>query len=284
MRTKSVLTMIIFLLILDSSGISVLAGQDKLEHPVIIPMPGALLTERSSSREDFSTYLFRLKVGNSTKNVEKGGQFWTLRYEIRDAGGSIDRGTSITEIIENHVAATREKGGEIHNRGSNSLVFSIPREGGGTSWAKLVGSAGRYVLYIIDEKPLESVLSFGAEELKIALDAEGRVAVYGINFAIDKAVLQLGAEDVIKEFVKLMLLYPELKIEIQGHTDNTGSAQHNLQLSTRRAETVKQYMLLFGVDPAQLSSKGYGMTQPIADNGTEEGRAKNRRVELVKIK
>ncbi|MFC2158342.1 OmpA family protein [Acidobacteriota bacterium] len=284
MRTRAVSTAVIFLLIMGCVGISLLAGQDKLEHPVIKPMPGALLTERSSNREDFSTYQFRMKVGNSTKNVEKGGQFWTLRYEIRDAGGSIDRGTSITEIIENHVAATREKGGEIHNRGNNSLVFSIPWEGGGTSWASLVGSAGRYVLYIIDEKSLAPVLSFGAEELKVALDAEGRVAVYGINFAVDKAVLELGAEDVIKEIVKLMLLYPELKIEIQGHTDNTGSAQHNLQLSNRRAEAVKQYMLLFGVGSASLISKGYGMTQPIADNGTEEGRAKNRRVELVKIK
>jgi outer membrane protein OmpA-like peptidoglycan-associated protein len=284
MKLRSALSIWLFILIICSGGISVLASQDKLEHPVIKPMPGAVLKERSSNRENFSTYQFSLKVGNSTRNVEKGGQFWNLRYEIRDAGGNIDRSTSITEIIENYSAATREKGGKVHKRGSNNLVFSIPREDGGTSWAKLVGSAGRYVLYIIDEKPLDPVLSFGAEELKKALDAEGRVAVYGINFAVDKAVLELGAEDVIKEFVKLMQFYPELKIEIQGHTDNTGSAQHNLQLSNRRAGAVKQYMLLFGVDPARAISKGYGMTQPIADNGTEEGRAKNRRVELVKIK
>jgi len=284
MKLRPALSIWLFILIICSGGFSVLSSQDKLEHPVIKPMPGALLQERSSNREDFSTYQFRLKVGNSSKNVEKGGQFWNLRYVIQDAGGNIDRSTSVTEIIENYRAATREKGGEIHNKGSNSLVFSIPRKDGGTSWAKLVGSAGRYVLYIIDEKPLDPVLSFGVDELKKALDVHGRVSVYGINFAVDKAVLELGAEDMIKEFVKLMQLYPELKIEIQGHTDNTGSAQHNLQLSNKRAEAVKQYMLLFGVDPSRTISKGYGMTQPIEDNSTEKGRAKNRRVELVKIK
>ena len=284
MCKNSFVYLFLILFVLGCSGFSLLAWQEELEHPVIKPMPGASLREQSSKTEDFSTYLFRLKVGTVTKNVEKGGKFWELRYEFRDVNGDIDKTTSTAEIIANYVVAAQEKGGEIHQKGSNYLIFSIPREGGGTSWIKLTGSLGSYVLFIVDEEPLEPVLSFGAEELKIALDTEGHVAVYGINFAIDEAFLQVGAGYVIEEFVRLMKLYPELKVEIQGHTDNTGSADHNLELSKKRAESVKQYMLIYGVESARLVSKGFGMTQPIADNGTDEGRAKNRRVELVKIK
>ncbi len=148
----------------------------------------------------------------------------------------------------------------------------------------MIIASADYTLEIIDEKPLVPVLSFGAEELKKALDAEGRIAVYGINFAVDSDRLQLGAEKILSEFVKLMTLYPDLKIEIQGHTDNTGAAQHNLDLSGRRAESVKNFIVLFGVESSRLVSKGYGLTKPIESNDTEEGRAKNRRVELAKIK
>lgn len=284
MKSKALLAMLFFLLVFGGYEVFLSAGLESLEHPVIKPMPGSTLMEKSSKKQNFSTFKFKLKEGSALKNVEKGGQFWELRYEFRDAAGKVDRSISRAEVIGNYAAAAKEKGGKIQSQGSNYLVFSIPREGGGTSWVKLTSNAGNYVLRVIDEEPLEPVLSFGAEELKLALDAEGRVAVYGINFAVNEAFLQLGAEDVIKEFVKLLELYPDLKIEIQGHTDNTGSSEHNLQLSKRRAEAVKQYMLLFGLDSSRMISKGYGMTKPLADNGTEEGRAQNRRVELVKIK
>ena len=88
--------------------------------------------------------------------------------------------------------------------------------------------------------------------------------------------------ELLAEIVKLMLLYPELSLEIQGHTDNQGTAEHNLDLSRRRADTVRRFILLFGVGESRLVSEGYGLTRPVAPNDTEEGRAKNRRVELVK--
>jgi outer membrane protein OmpA-like peptidoglycan-associated protein len=73
-------------------------------------------------------------------------------------------------------------------------------------------------------------------------------------------------------------------LEIQGHTDNKGSNDHNMKLSKHRANTVINYLELFGIDSKKLKAKGYGETKPVASNDTEEGRAKNRRVELVKIK
>lgn len=284
MKLKAVLVIMFFLLVFCGLESFTIAGQDTLEHPVVKPMPGSILKAKISKKQNYSTFKFRVKEGNKVSSVEKGGQYWELRYEFRDADGKIDRTISRAEVIGNYVAAVKEKGGAILSQGSNFLVFSVPRQDGGKSWVKLTSNAGNYVLSVIDEKALEPVLSFGAEELKLALDADGRVAVYGINFAVNEAFLQLGAEDVIKEFVKLLQSYPDLKIEIQGHTDNTGAAEHNLQLSKRRADTVKQYMLLFGLDSSRMVAQGYGMNNPVADNNTEEGRAQNRRVELVKIK
>ena len=137
---------------------------------------------------------------------------------------------------------------------------------------------------IVDEKSLKTVLDFGAEELKKALDTHGHIAVYGINFLVNSDSLQVGAAKILEEFARLMILYPDLKIEIQGHTDNTGAAVHNLKLSNRRAQTVLKFILLYGIDPTRILAKGYGMTKPVDTNDTNEGRAKNRRVELLKIK
>ncbi len=81
----------------------------------------------------------------------------------------------------------------------------------------------------------------------------------------------------------LLLQNPDLKVKIQGHTDNLGEAEYNLTLSEKRANTVFQYLQLFGITTERLQAKGYGETQPVSSNDTEEGRAKNRRVELVRM-
>lgn len=283
---KKIALTTLFSILLIMSSLSVLAFQEseKLEHPVIKPMPGANLIERSSRHESYSTLTIRVVEGGMRVSKDVSGEYWRLRYEMLDSNGEKIKSVSKGEIIGNYISAALEKGGTEHSKGSNSLVFSVPRKDGGTTWVKLIIASADYTLEIIDEKPLVPVLSFGAEELKKALDSEGRIAVYGINFAVDSDRLQLGAEKVLSEFVKLMSLYPDLEIEIQGHTDNTGAAQHNLDLSGKRAESVKKFIMLFGIESSRLVSKGYGLTKPIESNDTEEGRAKNRRVELVKIK
>jgi OOP family OmpA-OmpF porin len=76
---------------------------------------------------------------------------------------------------------------------------------------------------------------------------------------------------------------PALKFEVDGHTDNSGSAAHNLTLSQERADAVKDQLVKMGMDPTRLTTKGFGDSKPISDNNTPEGRANNRRVEFVKI-
>jgi OOP family OmpA-OmpF porin len=77
--------------------------------------------------------------------------------------------------------------------------------------------------------------------------------------------------------------FPDIKIQVSGHTDDTGSAAHNLRLSEARATTVMNYLISKGVSPSMLSEKGYGETEPVADNKTAEGRAQNRRVGLRRL-
>jgi len=87
----------------------------------------------------------------------------------------------------------------------------------------------------------------------------------------------------LKEIAATLKQHPELKIEVQGHTDNVGKPDANLKLSQARADAVKQALTTeYGINPSQLTSKGYGDTKPATDNKTAEGRANNRRVELVK--
>jgi outer membrane protein OmpA-like peptidoglycan-associated protein len=79
----------------------------------------------------------------------------------------------------------------------------------------------------------------------------------------------------------ILSVYQELNVSVEGHTDNTGSEEHNLKLSEQRAQNVLDFLVAQGIEASRLTSKGYGMTLPIADNKTKEGRQKNRRVDLV---
>jgi OOP family OmpA-OmpF porin len=102
----------------------------------------------------------------------------------------------------------------------------------------------------------------------------------GVNFDNDKATLQASSNVVLDEAVATLKRYPGLKVEVAGHTDNVGKDARNLDLSERRAKTVMEYFVAHGIAAARLGAKGYGESQPIADNAKPAGRAQNRRVEL----
>ncbi len=102
----------------------------------------------------------------------------------------------------------------------------------------------------------------------------------GVNFETNSDRLLPGADDVLNDAAATLRKYPDLVVEVAGHTDSVGSAEYNQGLSERRAATVRDYLINAGASEANLSARGYGEAQPIDDNGTAEGRARNRRVEL----
>jgi OOP family OmpA-OmpF porin len=110
----------------------------------------------------------------------------------------------------------------------------------------------------------------------------GHVAVYGIHFDTGKSDILPDSESTLNEIVRLMQQQPDLKLRVEGHTDNQGNAASNQTLSDKRAQSVVTWLAAHGVAAARLTAKGFGQTKPVADNSTEDGRAKNRRVELAK--
>jgi outer membrane protein OmpA-like peptidoglycan-associated protein len=124
----------------------------------------------------------------------------------------------------------------------------------------------------------------GGKPLYDALAASGRVSTHGILFGTGSAVIRGESTPTLKEIGDMLKAHPELKLTIEGHTDNVGSAASNQTLSEQRAAAVAQYLETnYQIAAARLATKGYGASKPVASNDTQEGRQQNRRVELVKM-
>jgi len=124
--------------------------------------------------------------------------------------------------------------------------------------------------------PVESLTEVKKEEIKKVLT----FATRSISFKTASAELTTGSFGALDQVAKLLLDNPEVKLELSGHTDNTGNEERNLALSKARAGAVKSYLLAQGVDSGRVNSEGYGSNRPISNNETEQGRALNRRVEM----
>jgi outer membrane protein OmpA-like peptidoglycan-associated protein len=107
------------------------------------------------------------------------------------------------------------------------------------------------------------------------------VSLPDILFDTDQATLKNDAKIVIAKLAGILLILPELNLRVEGHTDSTGSADYNQDLSERRAVSVRDFLAQQGIGGQRMVAVGYGLSRPVADNATREGRAKNRRVEIV---
>ncbi|MBW7935497.1 MAG: OmpA family protein, partial [Gemmatimonadaceae bacterium] len=105
----------------------------------------------------------------------------------------------------------------------------------------------------------------------------------GVYFDFDKSNLKQAGKDTLEAAVKYLNANPGAKVEIQGHTDSIGTDEYNRSLSDRRATTVMKYLRDRGIDASRMTIKGYGESDPVADNGTKEGRALNRRVVIIEL-
>ncbi|WP_146909746.1 OmpA family protein [Arenimonas daejeonensis] len=173
--------------------------------------------------------------------------------------------------------------GTCASEGCENNTYLI-RQGGKEWWIQV--STGAIPLHgevvVLERQGMTSKLGFvDAAEMKKKLDADGRIALY-INFDVDKAVLRPDAAPVIDEIAKLLAGDPALKLSIDGHTDATGTAERNRELSKQRAESVLAALVGKGIAADRLSAQGFGPDKPLVPETDEASRAKNRRVELVR--
>ena len=121
-----------------------------------------------------------------------------------------------------------------------------------------------------------------SQMIQVSKDARGIIlSMSDILFAVNKADLKADLKTSLAKVAGILSVYQQFNVSIEGNTDNTGSAEHNMKLSQQRADNVKAFLVEQGIAEDRLTAKGLGMTMPVADNSTKEGRQKNRRVDLV---
>lgn len=118
----------------------------------------------------------------------------------------------------------------------------------------------------------------GVQVDSVGCPLKGSITLEGVTFETNSAALTVASHPPLDAIADGLKKHPRLKVEIQGHTDSTGSPPYNLKLSQRRADSVRSYLVNSGANPEQLETKGYGQSQPVASNATPQGRARNRRV------
>ena len=124
----------------------------------------------------------------------------------------------------------------------------------------------------------------GCPDTKPEVDVGQSIVLEGVNFASGSAELETNSRRILDKVVENMAKYPDIEVEIRGYTDNTGSYQGNLNISKRRADSVRDYLVSQGIASYRIVTKGLGPENPIASNNTREGRAQNRRIEFYRIK
>ena len=205
-----------------------------------------------------------------------GGQVERYSYSIPEGASDIQ----ITRNIENALA--KAGFGILVGKKSNVPCCTVTARLKDTVLSAAVGG-GRVELTVVKIKEMEQKIEADATGMLDELNKSGRVAVYGINFDTGKASITGDSGKVLEQVQKLLTDNADLKLRVEGHTDNAGKDKANLDLSKKRAAAVKAWLVKNGVDGARLNTEGYGSSKPVGDNKTDEGKAKNRRVELVKL-
>jgi outer membrane protein OmpA-like peptidoglycan-associated protein len=164
-------------------------------------------------------------------------------------------------------------------------VYLKLEKGNRITWVRVKAykDAGGYMVWIVEEAEMEQDIVVDAKSMMSDINSQGRVALYGIYFDFDKSDVKQESDPTLKEISKLLSENPKLSLYVVGHTDNVGDYKYNIKLSESRAgAVVKKLVSKYNIDKNRLTPAGVGPLCPVTSNKTDEGRVKNRRVELIK--
>lgn len=279
---KRVAILLLFSAVLFALGAGA-QGEDNggKDHPSVPRFPGMVLGD--SIETDFDGFDFPLDEGREkTKRVE--GRSWVLNYYLKEGA----RRPSPLEIVRNYTKQFASRGGRV--------LFQSPVDSGG-GWATLVmplSGGERYLLLevtdqanicnlrIIETAAMQQKVEFSADQMAEEIKSAGKLTLRGILFDTGKADIKPESNPLLDEVARMLKTNGDLKLRIEGHTDNVGTPSANLQLSKGRASAVKAALVARGIVADRLTTDGFGGAKPVADNSTPDGRTQNRRVELVK--
>jgi outer membrane protein OmpA-like peptidoglycan-associated protein len=275
---KALIVLMSALLLLLATGVAAQQPDSKgcKDHPLFpTRMPEYRLAD--CKIEDFGVYEFSSTKGPKTP-VE--GKFTFLTYSFI---GERTNEPSGLAVVRNYENAFQKVGGTILQSDPQRWVNGKIVKDGQEAWFEVYKGNGKIWLRIVEKKEMEQTIVADAAAFGNDIRATGHAAVYGINFDTGKSTIKPESAQAIGEIAKLLNADPGLKIYVVGHTDNVGGVDSNIKLSQDRAEAVLQALVRdHGIAPGRLRSYGCGQFAPVASNDSEEGRAKNRRVELVK--
>ncbi len=227
--------------------------------------------------EAFGFYEFFAVKGPKTR-VE--GKFTFLTYAYTGPRANEPSGLAVVRNYEN---AIRKVGGTIVQIVPDRWVNGKIVKDGQEVWVQAEKGNGKIWLRIVEKKAMEQHIEADAAAFGNDIRTTGHAAVYGIYFDTGKSTIKPESGQAIGEVAKLLKADAGLKVYVVGHTDNVGGVDSNSKLSQSRAEAVLQALVRdHGIAATRLKANGCGQFAPVASNDTEEGRAKNRRVELVK--
>jgi outer membrane protein OmpA-like peptidoglycan-associated protein len=183
-------------------------------------------------------------------------------------------------------SSNKVKGGAIGAGAGGAVGAIIGKQYGNTAAGAILGAAvggtaGALIGRNMDKQAAE--IEKNVKDAKVERVGEGIKITFesGILFKTDSSTLQPKAKENVEKLSETLKKNPDTNILIEGHTDSDGSEEYNMKLSERRAQAVKDYLKSLGVSSSRLTTKGYGETQPVADNSTAEGKQANRRVEIA---
>jgi len=191
------------------------------------------------------------------------------------------------QIVRNYTNAIKKIGGKIiyeyEDGGIQNSIASLVKDKMEIWVHIMAGGNGMYSVSVVEKEAMEQDVTADASSMASSIKETGKVALYGIYFDTGKSVLKPESSSALQEIAKLLSSDQSLKLYVVGHTDNTGAFDANIKLSMDRAAAVVNALVTqHSVAAARLKAFGDGPTAPVATNENEEGRALNRRVELVK--
>jgi outer membrane protein OmpA-like peptidoglycan-associated protein len=240
------------------------------DHPLLTRMKGFYISSCEASFDAVEFYVGEDKV----QTLE--GQKTVINYNLAEGAAT----PSELQILRNYANAVKSSGGTIVYESDIYISLKIVK-GGGQVWVAVsaANSGTAYSLTILELGDMTQDVTAG--DMLAALNKDGRIAL-AIHFDTGKATIKPESQKVVGEIAALLKANPGLQVSIEGHTDDTGTTQGNKTLSEARAKAVVGAVAGQGVEAPRMSAVGWGQDKPVADNATEEGRAKNRRVEVVK--